>query len=422
MPLRNPFKKKRGDAANGIPIEDVNEGNPMGYDQHVASASARANNAVTGGQGRLVEPLNISQSNASSEDNFKNNPSTPSTIASPTDSEGRGARSSNMKSFDIEKNGKETETQYMDGGDPVDSDAVTVNEDYNLMIDGKPVYVVKQKRGYLSIGFSVAQVIILIAMMIQCSVAPMNINPMVGPYPDALSYWGGKNSWDILYEHEYWRLFSPIMLHAGIFHLICNVAVQLDTGAFFEREWGSVIWLTVYLGSAAAGSILSVIVTPNSIGVGSSGSVCGLFGAKIAEALCRSRESKKNSQKELSHAILCEQFGSTLCSVILILVFSFIPYVDWAAHMGGLMGGFVVGLMIFSLKVKTFRWKIGLFAFGFLFALIGFSTGVLHMIQETKAGVAQEMEDVCGYYMNYFPDYECNCMLGRHQEQDGGDE
>lgn len=287
------------------------------------------------------------------------------------------------------------------------------------MIDGKPVYIVKQKRGYLSIGFSIVQVIILIAMMIQCSVAPMSINPMVGPYPDALSYWGGKNSWDILYEHEYWRLFSPIMLHAGIFHLVCNVAVQLDTGAFFEREWGSVIWLMVYLGSAAAGSILSVIVTPNSIGVGSSGSVCGLFGAKIAEALCRSRESKKNSQKELSHAILCEQFGSTLCSVILILVFSFIPYVDWAAHMGGLMGGFVVGLMIFSLKVKTVQWKIGLFAFGFLFALIGFSTGVLHMIQETKAGVAQEMEDVCGYYMNYFDDYECNCMLGRHQEQDG---
>lgn len=200
-----------------------------------------------------------------------------------------------------------------------------VDEDYGLYIDGEPVYIVKQKRGYLSILFSLAQTIILIAMMIECSVAPMRINPMIGPYPDALSYWGAKNSYNILYDHEYWRLFTPILLHAGIFHLLCNISVQLDTGAFFEREWGSFIWLLVYLSSAAAGSILSVIVSPNTIGVGSSGSVCGLFGAKIAEAICRCRESTKTDAKELSHAILCEQFASTLCSVILILVFSFIP-------------------------------------------------------------------------------------------------
>jgi membrane associated rhomboid family serine protease len=162
-------------------------------------------------------------------------------------------------------------------------------------------------------------------MMIQCGVASMKINPMIGPNPDVLSTWGAKNSYNILYLNEYWRLFSPIMLHAGIFHLLCNVGVQLDTGAFFEREWGSFIWLIVYLSSAASGSILSVIVSPNTIGVGSSGAVCGLFGAKIAEALCRCKESTKTTAKELSHAILCEQFGSTLCTVILILVFSFIP-------------------------------------------------------------------------------------------------
>lgn len=48
--------------------------------------------------------------------------------------------------------------------------------DYNLMVDGKPVYIVKQKRGYLSILFSLIQTGVLIAMMVQCGVAPMNIN------------------------------------------------------------------------------------------------------------------------------------------------------------------------------------------------------------------------------------------------------
>lgn len=284
-------------------------------------------------------------------------------------------------------------------------------EDYALFIEGEPVYVVKQKRGYMSIFFCLAQTAILVGMMIQCGVAPMRINPMVGPYPDALSYWGGKNSYDILYDGEYWRLFSPVMLHAGIFHLLCNVAVQLDTGAFFEREWGWIIWLAIYMGSAAAGSILSVIVSPNSIGVGSSGAVCGLFGGKIAEALCRCKESTKTDTRELSYAILCEQFATTLISVILILGFSFIPFVDWAAHVGGLLGGFMIGMLIFSLQIKSMRWKIGMFSFGLLSNLIFFGTGAGYMIKFAKQDVAMEMSDVCGYYEQFFEDYECNCQL-----------
>ena len=160
------------------------------------------------------------------------------------------------------------------------------DNDYNLMVEGEPIYVVSQKRGYLSILFSLSQTLILIAMMIQCKVAPMNINPMFGPYPDALSYWGGKNAYFILYENEWWRLISPIMLHAGVFHLICNVAVQLDSGAFWEREWGSLIWLIIYLSSAAGGSCLSVISIPNTVGVGSSGSVCGTYLPTCWDTLC----------------------------------------------------------------------------------------------------------------------------------------
>ena len=49
------------------------------------------------------------------------------------------------------------------------------------------IYIVRQEYGYLSIFFSVVQTIILGLMMWQCGIAPMNINPMIGPYPDALS-------------------------------------------------------------------------------------------------------------------------------------------------------------------------------------------------------------------------------------------
>ena len=187
-------------------------------------------------------------------------------------------------------------------------------------------YVVRQGHGWCAILFSVSQFVILVTMMAKCGVAPLKINPMVGPYPDALSEWGGKNAVLILDDNEWWRLLTPIFLHAGIIHLFCNVAVQLETGAFFEREWGSINWLVIYITSAVGSSILSCIFKPDSVSVGSSGAVMGLFGGKLAEVLCRCCESKKTIQGRIGHEVRKEQLGGVLCSVILVMAFSFIPY------------------------------------------------------------------------------------------------
>ena len=156
-----------------------------------------------------------------------------------------------------------------------------------LIVDEKPfinalskdeeeeVYLVRQKWAYCTITFSVAQIVIMAVMMLQCGIAPLRVNPMIGPYPDALSYWGGKNSVLILEDDEWWRLMSPILLHAGVIHLLCNVAVQLEIGSFFEKEWGSFHWLIIYLTSALLSSVMSVIFMPDAISVGSSGAVMG---------------------------------------------------------------------------------------------------------------------------------------------------
>ena len=200
--------------------------------------------------------------------------------------------------------------------------------------DEPEIYVVKQKYGYFSYLFSIAQTLVLIIMMVQCGVAPFNVNPMIGPYPDALSTWGAKNTVLILEDDEWWRLISPIMLHAGIIHLACNIMVQLDTGAFFEREWGSLNWLIIYLVSAVGSTALSVVAMPDAISVGSSGAVMGLFGGKGAEVLCRCCEKESTEQDRVGHQVRKEQCAGVMCSVTVVLLFSFIPYVDWAAHLG----------------------------------------------------------------------------------------
>ena len=225
---------------------------------------------------------------------------------------------------DVESNGKYAEyyaEPTLKGG-AKDSDSINSND----------TYIVRQRFGYCSILFSLAQTAILACMMWQCGIAPLQVNPMFGPYPDVLSEWGAKNTVLILDQNEYWRLVTPILLHAGVIHLICNIAVQLETGVFFEKEWGSLRWCIVYLTSAVGSSILSCIVMPNALSVGSSGAVMGLFGAKLSEVVLRAFERVRTKQDRVGHAVRKEQCCVVSCSVVLILLFSFIPYVDWAAH------------------------------------------------------------------------------------------
>lgn len=275
--------------------------------------------------------------------------------------------------------------------------------------DEEDVYLVKQNYGYCSIGFSAVQGLVLIVMMAQCGVAPMNINPMFGPYPDALSYWGGKNAVLIIEDEESWRLLTPIFLHAGVIHLLCNVSVQLETGAFFEREWGSGIWLSIYLTSAVGSSILSCCAMPNSISVGSSGAVMGLFGGKLAEVFCRACESRRTTQGRIGHEVRMEQLSGVLCSVTLVGLFSFIPYVDWAAHLGGLVAGMLVGLVLFSSSIKSPCCVVFWFVVGMALTVAAFVASLVYMYNEVEP--ADELRDVCGYYKQFFEDYECTCML-----------
>ena len=290
------------------------------------------------------------------------------------------------------------------------------DEDYHMhesASDETDVYYVKQRRGYFSIGFSVVQTLVLGVMMWQCGVAPLEVNPMIGPYPDALSYWGAKNSVLIIDDGEAWRLLTPIFLHAGIIHLLCNAAVQLETGALFEREWGSGKWLLIYLSSAVGSSCLSTIFMPGQISVGSSGSVCGLFGAKLAEVFCRICDSRRTRQQRIGHEVRMEQCRGVMCSVVLIGLISFIPYLgsylDHGAHVGGFLAGIVVGLMVFAFSIDNRCW-IGIwFLVGAALSIIFFAVSLNHMY--TEVDPPEEIRDVCEYYRSFFPDYECNCQL-----------
>ena len=83
------------------------------------------------------------------------------------------------------------------------------------------------------------QVAVMIAMWIDGGVASQSVNPMIGPSPAVLVRWGAKEMSLMVYEGEWWRLISPIGLHAGLWHILCNVFIQLRIGGYLNLLWGT---------------------------------------------------------------------------------------------------------------------------------------------------------------------------------------
>jgi membrane associated rhomboid family serine protease len=255
--------------------------------------------------------------------------------------------------------------------------------------------------------FCIVQTAILAVMMWQCGIAPLNINPMIGPGPDVLNYWGAKNAVLIIDDGEFYRLFTPVFLHAGLIHLAGNVMVQMDAGNTWEKEWGSLVWMLVYVGSTLGSSVFSCCFMPDNISVGSSGAVMGLFGAKASEIFLLCFERGTTMKERAAAASRRHQACTVVGGIAIVMAMSFIPFVDWAAHLGGVIAGFVIGMVCFSFRFRSWVFVVIWFVAGVGSVVTLYSLLMVYMYTEVET--KEELRDVCGYYQQFFEDYECNC-------------
>ena len=142
----------------------------------------------------------------------------------------------------------------------------------------------------------------------------------------------------VLVKHEYWRMFASMFLHDGILHIGLNMWALWVIGDFVEAALGRAKYVAVYFISGFAGSVLVLVAAPvNSLVVGASGAIFGVFGALAVHAfLNRGRDLQ-------SRALL----GNVIFLLVINLVFSFTAgFVSWQAHIGGLVAGGVTTLAL----------------------------------------------------------------------------
>ncbi|REB07767.1 rhomboid family intramembrane serine protease [Sporosarcina sp. BI001-red] len=160
------------------------------------------------------------------------------------------------------------------------------------------------------------------------------------------SIWNfGVGSNYMIEQGEYWRLVTPMFLHSGIMHLLFNMFSLFIFGPELEKMTGKARFLTVYLLAGVFGDIATFFVYDSSfLHVGASGAIFGIFGAFGALVYYT-----KKMLPQLRQIILP--------IIALSVVMTFVgPNINAAAHIAGLVVGFLIGLGFFHPK-RIISWR-----------------------------------------------------------------
>lgn len=138
---------------------------------------------------------------------------------------------------------------------------------------------------------------------------------------------------------EWWRLLTSTFLHFGILHLGFNMWALWVNGIPTERLYGSTRFLMLYLVAGVAGSLTSFLWHPFVNGAGASGAIFGVLGALFAYFL--------KTDSGVPRSVLTSQRKSAAIFIVVSIANAArVRGVDNAAHLGGLVAGFVMGLLL----------------------------------------------------------------------------
>jgi rhomboid protease GluP len=102
--------------------------------------------------------------------------------------------------------------------------------------------------------------------------------------PDTLVSWGASYG-PRTTSGEWFRLVTALFVHAGLLHLLVNLAALLTLGPVLERLVRPLAFAVVYLAAGAVSIVVSLSLEPVGVHGGASGAVSGLYGLLIAAVL-----------------------------------------------------------------------------------------------------------------------------------------
>lgn len=172
---------------------------------------------------------------------------------------------------------------------------------------------------------------------------------ILGMFPGSRLYaLGNLNAIDVLVHREYGRIIWSMFLHGDMQHLFNNMLILFFLGAMIEKEAGHLCYAFLYFISGIGGNLLSLFVkvmeNEGAHSIGASGAVFGLDGVLLAMVLLADRKMPRVTP------------GRVMAMIVLSLYSGFSGHnIDNAAHVGGLIIGFLSGCVVCILQRRRRR-------------------------------------------------------------------
>ena len=160
----------------------------------------------------------------------------------------------------------------------------------------------------------------------------------------------GSNFGPLTKSGDWWRLLTCVFIHFGIIHLLMNMYCLYSIGVYLEPMLGKVRYITAYLCTGVFASLTSLWWhTEAKNSAGASGAVFGMYGLFLALLTTNLIPARVRQALLQSIGIF----------VVYNLVYGLKSGVDNAAHVGGLISGFIIGYAYaFSIKKEKTQHKI----------------------------------------------------------------
>jgi rhomboid protease GluP len=135
-------------------------------------------------------------------------------------------------------------------------------------------------------------------------------------------------------EGDWYRIFTPVLLHANTLHVAFNMWALYQLGPAVERRTGLLSYTGLYLAAAGWGGAFAYrLGGAEDVLIGASGAIFGLFGLWLHSAYrLRDTAFGRNLLSSLGFTLLINAALPLL-----------IPGISWQGHLGGLVAGIITG-------------------------------------------------------------------------------
>jgi rhomboid protease GluP len=208
---------------------------------------------------------------------------------------------------------------------------------------------------------------------------------IMSPTSESLINWGA-NFKPATLDGEWWRLMTNCFLHIGLFHLLMNMYALLYVGVLLEPILGKTRFIAAYLLTGITASLASLWWHDLTVSAGASGAIFGLYGVFLA--LLTTKLIEENARKAL--------LPSIGIFVAFNLIYGLKGGIDNAAHIGGLIGGLLIGYA-FIPSLKAFDNKqLKYMTIGLLTSVIMAISFILYQKMPNDIGLYSKKMDIFG--------------------------